>query len=371
MRSSGRLLSATTIAVTALVLAACGSAPAASPSTGSVTGAATGTAVAASKFLPCVMSDSGGFNDHSFNEQTLNGVKAAASKLGTSFKTAEAKTPTDYTPNLTNLIQQGCSIIVAPSFNLVANVKTAALAHPNVNFAMVDDNSIDLPNVKDIVYATDQAAFLAGYSAAAYTKTGVVALYGGQQIPPVTIFMDGFVDGIAYYNKKNNKDVKALGWDEKAQNGSFIGNFTDQNAAKTTTENELDQNADVIAALASGLYQGTGAAIRSSGKKAVLIGTDSDLFETDTAGYKDLVFTSILKNVQPTVTAVIEQAASEAKFDNAPYIGTLKNGGVGLAPFHDYAENVTSTLADQLKIVTAGIIDGSITVESPSSLTKK
>ena len=49
------------------------------------------------------------------------------------------------------------------------------------------------------VYATDQAAFLAGYAAAAASNTGKVGVFGGVDIPQVTDFMDGFALGVEYY----------------------------------------------------------------------------------------------------------------------------------------------------------------------------
>ena len=337
------------------LLAACGQAP---------TTSSTGTA---SKYLPCIVSDSGGFNDHSFNQLGLQGVQEAAKKLGSEYKQVQSKTASDYTPNVNQLISQKCNIIVASGFNLVSTVQTAAKANTGTDFAMIDDNSIKLPNVKPVVYNTNEAAFLGGYVAAAYSKTGVVATYGGQELPSVTIYMDGFYDGVQYYNQQNSKNVKVLGWDETTQKGTFVGNFTDQNASKTIATNFIDQKADVIVPVAGSLYQGAGAAIRSAGNTAVLEGVDADIFLTDTNGYQDLMLTSILKNIQPTVATVVEQAASKNTFDNTQYVGTLKNNGVGLAPFHDFESKVPSDLSSKVATIKAGIIDGSIKVASPSA----
>ena len=77
------------------------------------------------------------------------------------------------------------------------------------------------------MFETDEAAFLGGYTAASYSKTGVVATWGGAQYPSVTIYMDGIADGIAYYNSRRSKNVKLLGWDEKTQKGTFVGDFTE------------------------------------------------------------------------------------------------------------------------------------------------
>lgn len=339
------------------MLAACGAAPSSS------------STAASSKYLPCIVSDSGGFNDHSFNQLGLQGVEQAAQKLGTSYKSVQSKTPSDYAPNVSQLVSQGCNIIVASGFNLVATVKSAAASNPKTDFAMIDDNSIKAANVKPVVYQTNEAAFLGGYAAAAYSKSGVVATYGGMNLPSVTIYMDGFYDGVQYYNKQKGKNVQVLGWDESTQKGTFVGNFTDQNASKTIATNFINQKADVIFPVAGSLYQGAGAAIRSSGTDAVLMGVDADLYLTDTNGYQNIILTSVLKNIQPTVATVVEQAASEKTFDNSTYIGTLKNGGVGLAPFHDFASKIPSGLQAELDKIKAGIIDGSIQAASPSAFT--
>ena len=74
-------------------------------------------------------------------------------------------------------------------------------------------------------FDTAQAGFLGGYLAAGMTKTGKVGTYGAMKIEPVTIFMDGFVDGVAHYNEAKKADVTVLGWDKEKQNGSFSNSF--------------------------------------------------------------------------------------------------------------------------------------------------
>ena len=341
----------------AVVLAGCGTAPSSTATT------------AKSSYLPCVIGDTGGFTDHSFNQLSLDGVVAAADKIGSSYKKYQSKSADDYATGISSLISEKCDLIVAPGFNFIASVKAAAAANPKIDFAMIDDNSITAPNVKDIVFETDEAAFLGGYAAAAYSKTGVVATWGGAEYPSVTIYMDGIADGVKYYNQQKGKNVQLLGWDESTQKGTFIGNFTDQNAAKSVTQNFLDQKADVVIPVAGSLYQGAAAAITGSGSSAVLEGVDADIYQTD-AKYKSLMLVSILKKVDVASTDAVEAAASSKTFDNTTYIGTLKNGGVGLSSFHDYASKVPSSLADELKTIQAGIISGSIKVDSPSSFNK-
>jgi basic membrane protein A len=340
-------------------LAACGAAPGSGGSTS-----------AKSKYLPCIVSDQGGFDDRSFNQLGLEGVQAAAKKLGTTYKKVQSKTASDYAPNIKSLIGQGCNIIVASGFNLVAPVKAAAAANPKVDFVMVDDNSIKAANVKPVVFETDEAGFLAGYASASYSKTGVIGTYGGQKLPSVTIFMDGIADGVKYYDQQKGKDVKVIGWDVASQAGQFTNSFTDLNVSKTMAQAMLDQNADVLAPIGGPIYQGAGAAINASGKSVALIGNDADVYLTDTAGFKNLFLTSIMKNIKPTVETIVEQAGSGAKFDNSQYVGTLKNDGVGIAPFHAFESKVDSSLQGELDSIKADIISGKIKVDSPSSFNK-
>jgi len=337
------------------MLAACGAAPSDSSS----------TAAAKSKFLPCMVSDSGGFDDHSFNQLGYEGLKDAAKELGASYKSAESKTENDFAPNINSMVDQNCNLVVTVGFLLADATKAAAKANPDTDFAIIDDNSITAKNVKPIIFDTAQAAFLGGYAAASYSKSGVVGTFGGMQIPTVTIFMDGFADGVAYFNKQKSKDVKVVGWDVAKQNGSFTGGFDANDTAKNTAQGIIDQNADVIMPVGGPIYQSAAQAIKDSGKDIAMIGVDADVYNTDPS-VRDILLTSVMKGIKPSTEAVVKAAAG-GKFSSDPYVGTLKNDGVGLAPFHDFASKVDSGLKGELDKVKAGIVDGSIKVDSPSS----
>ncbi len=320
---------------------------------------------AAKDFLPCMVSDTGGFDDNSFNEIGKQGLDDAAKELGVKANAVESQAETDYASNINNLIDQNCGIIVTVGFLLADATKTAAEANPDVNFAIVDDNSIDLPNVKPIVFDTAQAAFLAGYAAASYSKTGIVGTYGGIPIPPVTIFMDGFVDGVNYYNSVKGTNVKALGWDVATQTGAFTGGFDANDTAKSTAKNLLDQGVDVLLPVGGPIYKSGAEAIRDTGKDIALIGVDADVTQTDSS-VADLLLTSIMKNMRVGVHDVVMSAA-DGKFDAAQYVGTLANGGVEIAPFHDFASKVDPGLQGELDALKADIISGKVKVDSPSS----
>jgi len=309
-----------------------------------------------------MVSDAGGFDDHSFNQSSYEGLTSAAKDLGIDYKKAESKNANDYGPNIQSMVDQNCSLIISVGFNLKDATEKAAKANPDINFATVDDNEINLPNVRPIIFDTAQAAFLGGYAAASFSKAGKVGTFGGMQFPTVTIFMDGFADGVKYYNDQKGKNVQVIGWNVDSQKGSFTGGFDANDTAKQTAQGILDQGVDVIMPVGGPIYQSAAQAIRDSGKDIALMGVDTDVFVSDPS-VKDLLLTSVMKGLNSATAAVVKDAAG-GKFTNTPYVGTLKNNGVGLAPFHNFESKVPADLTNKLDEIKKGIIDGSITVKS-------
>src|SRR5258708_32676807 len=100
------------------------------------------------------------------------------------------------------------------------------------------------------------------------TKTGKVAPYGGAQFGTVTIYEDGFWDGVQYYNSKHHTHVQVLGWNEKTQKGIFVGGanpFGDPAAGARITNTFISNGADIVFPVAGGDRLGTPAATKSAG----------------------------------------------------------------------------------------------------------
>jgi len=355
-------VSAAMLGVSALLLSGCGAAPEEENDSSDAAGSAN------SDFTACIVSDEGGFDDRSFNQSSYEGLKAAEKDLGVTVREAQSQSETDFLPNLDSMISEGCNLTVTVGFLLADATKSVAEANPDRNFAIVDDNSIDLDNVKPIIYDTAEAAFLAGYVAAGTSETGKVATYGGINIPTVTIFMDGFADGVEYYNEQNDADVALLGWNKADQTGSFVGNFTDTVAGKTTTQSFLNEGADIIMPVAGPVGDGTLDAIveaNANGGNNKVIWVDSDGFETNDKG-TEYILTSVMKLMGEAVEEVISTDV-DGNFDAAPYIGTLENGGVALAPYHDQEDAVPADVKSAVDEIKAKIISGEITVDSAAS----
>ncbi|MCA9978772.1 MAG: BMP family ABC transporter substrate-binding protein, partial [Anaerolineales bacterium] len=181
--------------------------------------------------------------------------------------------------------------------------------------------------------------------------------FGGVNIPPVTIFMDGFALGVQYYNEKHGTSVEVLGWDVAAQDGLFAGNFESTDDGRTLGISLMDEGADVIMPVAGPVGLGTAAAAQERGN-VYIVGVDTD-WTVSSPDYADIVLTSVLKNMDVAVFSATEQVMN-GEFAGGVYTGTLENGGVGLASFNNLDSMVSSELKTELEDVKAGIIAGDI-----------
>lgn len=314
-------------------------------------------------FHACMVTDSGGVDDKSFNESSWNGMVAAEEAnpdIEVSYK--ESSNEADFDPNLLASVDDGCDFIVGVGGLMTENVTAIAEDNPDLAFASVDGVS-DAPNAYSIEFDTAQSAFLAGYLAAAQTESGTVATWGGIQIPAVTIFMDGFADGIDHHNEAKDTDVKLLGWDVEKQEGSFLNSFEDTAGGKSLTETFISQGADIIMPVAG--PAGTGAVTAAAETDDVAaIWVDVDGCES-LAEYCSVLLTSVEKNLALSVKEAVLAAYDGTV--GGEYIGTLENDGVSLAPYHEFEDAVSDETKEEIEELKAGIIDGSIKVESPAS----
>jgi basic membrane protein A len=274
----------------------------------------------------------------------------------------QSKTETDYATNIKSLQAQNCKLIVTVGGLMGDATQAAAKAAPTQHFVEVDAAG-NGTNLQGLQFNTAQAGFLGGYLAAGYSKSGKVATYGGLPIPPVTIYMDGFEEGIKYYNSQKGKNVQLLGWDEASQKGSFASSFTDQNKGQQLANNFIAQGADVIFPVAGGTGLGSAAVAKSNGK-AVVIWVDTDGF-VSASQYGSVFLTTVEKNIAAAVQKAVEDG-SAGTYPTTDYVGTLANKGVGLADFHDFASKVDSGLKSELTQVAADIQSGKITINSKS-----
>jgi basic membrane protein A len=329
-----------------LTAAACGKAPDSSSSSNG--GASAGTAAT---YKACMVTDTGGIDDKSFNASAWAGIQAAKTQAANVEPKYVASTAeSDYEPNLRGFTTQNCNFILAVGGLMGDATKKVAGENPKSQFAIVDSNSPG-SNVYPMQFETDQAAFLAGYLAAGYSKTKKVATFGGLKIPPVTIFMDGFADGVAYYNTQKKTNVQVLGWDKAKQNGSFTQDFASPAKGKALASTFVAQGADIVMA-------------KSSGGKVSVIWVDQDGCKS-AAQDCDVFLTTVEKNVTDAVQkAVVTGAGGQALAASPGYLGNLENNGVSLAPYNQFDSKVDSGLKAEVEQLKQDIISGKVKVTS-------
>jgi basic membrane protein A len=322
-----------------------------------------------------MVTDTGGIDDRSFNASSWAGMQAAAAaNSNISVKYLQSTTQSDYIPNINTFLGQKCGIIVTVGFLMGAATEAAAKAHPSQKFAIVDCSyasgcltGTKESNIDQLTFNTVQDGFLSGYLAAGMTKTGKVATFGGEDFGTVTIYMDGFWDGVQYYNSKHGTHVQVLGWNEQTQKGSFTGDFTNQTKGQQLTQTFISEGADIIFPVAGNVGLGAAKAVQdadASGGKVNMFWVDTDGC-TSAAQYCKYFITSVTKGIVPAVSSAVESTA-KGTFTGGAYIGTLANGGAVLSPYHDFASQVPSSLQSELTTLETGIENGSIATPTKS-----
>ena len=311
---------------------------------------------AGSDYRGCFVTDAGGVDDQSFNQTSWAGLERAEAEFGVDIAVLESTSESDFEPNIQAFIDQDCDLIVTAGFLLVEATEAAAAANPDQLFAFVDGN-IEGENLLGLTFATEQAGFLAGYVAAAMTESGIIGTYGGLNIPPVTVFMDGYLAGASYYNDEFGTDVVVEGWD--GEDGLFTGNFESQDDGRNITDTLLQAGADIVMPVAGPVGLGTATAIEDFGE-GKMIWVDTDGYESTQFG--ELMLTSVMKNMDVAVYDAMA-AVVDGTFEGGLYVGTLENDGVGIAPFHDFEDEVPQEVKDAIPGLIDGIIAGEVSVD--------
>jgi basic membrane protein A and related proteins len=316
-----------------------------------------------------MVTDTGGLTDKSFNQSAWAAFQAAQkSDPSIQIKNLPSTTSADYAKNISTFVREHCGLIVLTGYLMASATEAAAKANPSQKFAFIDcsyaSQCLKGPvekNIYQLTYNTVQDGFLGGYLAAGMTKSGKVATYGGMQFGTVTIYEDGFWDGVQYYNQKHGTHVQVLGWDYKTQKGVFAGSFTNLGAGEQIANTFINEGADIIFPVAGGVGLGSAKAVQiadSQGKNVNMMWVDTDGC-INAPTYCKYFITTVEKGITASVQAAILSAA-HGNFKGGTYVGTLANGGAVLAPFHDFASKIPASLKSELQNLTQQLKSGAI-----------
>ncbi|MEU0594840.1 BMP family lipoprotein [Streptomyces ardesiacus] len=299
--------------------------------------------------------DVGGKGDQSFNDAAYAGLEKAKKEFG--YKTADieptdGETDADKEQRLTSLAKQGYNPVIGVGFAYGPAMKAVAAKYPDTTFGIVD-SVVEGKNVASLVFAENEASYLAGVAAAKATKTKTVGFVGGVDVPLIHKFQAGYEQGV----KDTDPKVKVVS--QYLTQTAEEGGFASPDKGKAAAEGQIEKKADVVYA-AAGL-SGQGVIEAAAKAKIWAIGVDSDQYKQEAlAAYKDSILTSALKDIQGAVFALAKSVE-----DDKPLTGThtfdLKSDGVGLSDSNPAFAGIAGA-EEAVEKAKTGIVDGSIKV---------
>lgn len=326
----------------ALILAGCG--------TASITPAAstpTDTAKQNSDFKVALVTDVGGLNDKSFNFLANKGVDQAVKDLGVTKSVVESKQMTDYETNLSRFAEQKYNLVVAVGFLMHDAVEKVSQTYPDTKFMIIDDSITDRSNVASTLFKTEQCGYLVGMMAGLMEKAqgipnmagkNTVGVVGGMEIPPVTDYIAGYIQGA----RSVNSDVKIK--------LNYTGKFDDPALGKQTALSQIAAGADIVFQVAGGT--GTGVIDAAKEKKVYAIGVDAD----QNYVAPETVMTSATKAMDVATYDVIK-ATLDNQFKSGNVLFDLNSNGVSFtAPIKAVPQDIVDKVNDAAKQIKEGKI---------------
>jgi basic membrane protein A len=287
-----------------------------------------------------LVTDTGGVEDQSFNQSAWEGLQKAADELDVEVNYLSSSTDADYAPNIETFVDEDYDLIISVGYLLADATKAAAEANPDVQFAIIDDSSIDLDNVTSLTFKAEQATYLVGYVAGLMTETNTIGFVLGMSSETMHPFGYGYCAGAI----DANPDITIL--------QGNANSFSDPAMGSTLTTNFVTNGADIVFAAAGAT--GTGAISECQAQGIYAIGVDSD--QSPLA--PETVITSAMKRVDNAVYDTVESLVN-GSLTGGVKVYDISAGGVDIAPTTDLLpDDVISAIED----VKAKMISGEIEV---------
>ncbi len=339
-----------------VILAGVGALVAALATGGALIRSGQGAAAPRAAITVALVSDIGKFNDRSFNQSQLEGLKRAKAKLGINILPKQSNAVSDYLPNMSAAVRAHANLVISAGFLLANATATMAKKFPNTHFAITDYSSSVPPlgskkfkplfkNVEGLTYAANEGGCLVGVLAAKMAaKMGgnTIGAVGGLKIPPVDIWIAGY----RYCAKKAVPGTKVL--------IDYSQDFVAADKCKTVAENQISQDAKVLFQVAGGCGLGTLKAADEAGIWG--IGVDKDQYND-----AQRVLTSGVKRVDNGIFQAAQQEQQGKFAAGSDLLFNLKNGGMGVGKINPSVPAAWIKLMNSYK---AKIIAGTLKVPS-------
>ena len=288
----------------------------------------------------------GTFGDRSFYDSSKEGVDRLAKDLGVKVTTIECNNE-NHTPQMRNAADKN-QIVVCVGWEFY-DIETVAPDYPDVRFIWIDNaTSEPIANVLNITYAQNEGSFLAGYVAAATSKSGVIGAVGGEDSDTINDFIVGSRQGAKYYNP----DVRV--------ETNYTGSYDDAALGKECAIALHDKGADVIFQIASAAGAGVFEAAKEYGFYAIGVDSDQKYIAPEQ------IICSMRKEVgQSIYTAVEALVKGDASLWGTTWVADLSEGYVSVSYGDDsMPQQVPAEVKDQVITLQQKIVEGEIKVDS-------
>jgi basic membrane protein A and related proteins len=308
-----------------------------------------------------LVTDTGGVNDQSFNQLAWEGVQKAATDMGFQAKFLESQQPADYEMNIDKLATEGYTVIITVGSLMGDATALKAKQYSNIKFAIVDSAYSDdsLTNVTSLMFAEDQVGFLAGVLAGGMSKSGFVCSVSSMRTAQSDRYVISFHAGATWQAGPELKIMNNYINIETADEN--VPSFDDSTLGKETALRLISNGCDVVFGVGGEAVNGALLAAKENNLPA--IGVDIDEYNTDPEAQSALI-TSAMKNVDVAIYNYLKTVA-DGSVQAGIVTGTLQNGGVELAPFHNWDSKIPANLKAQIQQASDGIKDGSIKIDLP------
>jgi basic membrane protein A len=309
-----------------------------------------------------LLTDATGIDDKSFNAAAWRGILAFygdtwynARQRGRAYDVVTAQTQDMYIPNLRQATDEDYDLIVATGFTFADAVTEVAKGNPNQKYMIVDVDSVNLPNVLEVIFAEHEGSYLVGVAAALKAKAdGIVdpkfGFIGGVPGATITKFEVGFVQGVLSVLP----DAQILDY--------YVNSWGEPALAKTQAKNWYDSGVYAIYSAAGGSGNGTIAQAkeyRIQGKNVWAIGVDSDQHEDGLyTATESAVLTSMIKRVETSLIYGLK-AVQNKVFKGEVISLDVKADGVGYSTAN---AALSADIKNQLEQVKQQIVAGAIKV---------
>ena len=316
-----------------------------------------------------VVTDEGGAKDKSFNQSNVEAVQEWVQKNGgKALNPIETKNQSDIAANLQNA-SKAADVISLAGFYFEKELPKIADSFQDKKFIFID-GSVPNKNVESVLFAEQEAGYLAGYAAALQSKTGKVGFIGGAKIPAVIKFGLGFVQGA----KAAKKDIKIV--------YNYSGSFNDTNKGKTLAATMFDAGADVIFVAAGGTGSGSikeaqeraTKDLKESGEvKHWIVGVDKDQYSEGVFKAKDkdgkdveksVILTSAVKRIDVAVKNILDSIKAGKFEGGTTKTFTIKEDGVGLPAQNP---NLSDAIKAKIDAAVKDLKEGKVTVASEAA----